>query len=106
MDILGLKEVAAKLPAEMQEFATALIGSVTELETKTAGDVQAIADKVIAGLQPMVKQAVDGVNQLTVTVGVSVQEVTALARRIDGAKLTFALGSEVAYPAPDITVKG
>ncbi len=92
MDLLGLKEVAAKLPAEMQEFATALISSVTELETKTVADVQAIADKVIAGLQPMVKEAVDAVNTLTLTANASVVEITGLARRIDGARMQFSLG--------------
>lgn len=95
MDILGLKQAAAQLPAELQAFATALIGSLEGLETKTAGDVQAIAGKVIAGLQPMVKQAVEAVNAATLTVNASVVEVTALARRIDGASLKITLGPEI-----------
>lgn len=94
----------SKFSAEEQQIIRELFDRVDALETKGAADVQAIADKVIAGLQPMVKEAVDGVNNLTVTVGVSIQEVTALARRIDGAKLTVTLGPEVAYPAPTMTV--
>lgn len=107
MDILGLKQVAATLPTELQTFATALIESISQLETKTAGDVEAIADKVIAGIQPMVKEAVDAVNTVTLTINASVVEITGLARRIDGAEMKFTLGSEVPdNPTPAMTVQG
>ncbi len=107
MDILGLKQVAATLPVEMQAFATGLIDNISQLETKTAGDIQAIADKVIAGLQPMVKEAVDAVNTLTLTANASVVEITGLARRIDGAQMKFTLGPEIPdNPNPQMTVVG
>ncbi len=108
MDILGLKQVAAALPAEMQAFANAMIISVTQLESKTAADVQTIADAVINGLKPMIKDAVDAVNTVTLTVNASVVEVTALARRLDGSTVRFALGPEssVTDDVPSVTVRG
>ncbi len=111
MDPLGGKaiaEAAAKLPAEMQEFATAVMAQMTVLETKSALDVNAIADKVLAGLKPMVEQATGAVNTMTLTVNASVVEVTALVRRIDGASMRFSLGPEIPDdPASaSVTVRG
>ena len=112
-DLLGL----SKLPDEVKPIVQALMdrvdalelklaGDVQALEAKTALDVQAIADKVIAGLSPLVTQAVDAVNTVTLTVNASVVEITALARRIDGAKLTVTLGPEIPDAEPQMTVHG
>ena len=40
------------------------------------------------------------------TVNASVVEITALARRIDGAKLTVTLGPEIPDAEPQMTVHG
>ncbi len=95
MDVTGgLAGEVAKLPAELRPVMEALMDRVMQAEAQSAKDAAAIADRVLAGLAPMVQQAVDGVNTLTLTVDASVQEIVGLARRIDGAKVTIALGPE------------
>lgn len=109
-DFLGTKAVAAaaeKLPAELQEFATAVIGQLTVLETKAAVDVQAIAAQILTGLQPMVQQTTEAVNTMTLTVNAGVMELTGLARRLNGATVTVTLGPEVPDNSePQMTVRG
>jgi allophanate hydrolase subunit 1 len=101
MDILGLE----KLPAEAQPIIKQLLDRVDALEAQSAKDISAIADKVIAGLGPKVDEVVTAVNTITLTVNASVVEITALARRIDGAKLKFELGPEIPDdPNPSVTV--
>ncbi len=90
-DPIGLKA----LPAEVQPIFEQLMNRIDTLEAQGAKDVNAIADKIIAAVGPKVDAAVEAVNTLTLTANASVVEVTALARRIDGASATFKLGPEV-----------
>lgn len=105
MDPLGIQSALKAAPAELQPLLDHLLDRVDALETRGVDDVKSIASQVIAGLSPMVKQATDAVNTLTIVASASVTEVTALIRRIDGARFTLKLGPEIPDdPEPSITV--
>ena len=95
MDLTGgLAESVKALPTEIQPILIAALERISALEAQTVKDESAIAKQVIDGLAPIVKQAVDAINQITLTVDASVQEITGLARRVDGMIFEVKLGPE------------
>lgn len=90
MDLLGVQKDLDTMGAQL----TSALARIADLEAQTAKDVDAIADKLIAALLPEAQAARASVDQLTVVCSASVTEVLALARRIDGAALSFKLAPE------------
>jgi hypothetical protein len=90
MDLLGLQSALDKTNTDL----AAALDKITALEVKAATDTQATAQLVLDGLKPLVQDAVNAVNTVTLTINASVTEITALARRLNGAEVKLTLGPE------------
>jgi hypothetical protein len=90
----GLSQAVSQLPAEFQPVLTAVMDRLAALEAQGAKDSQILAQQVIDGVKSAIQPAVEAVNTVALTVNASVTEITALARRIDGATFTAKLGPE------------
>lgn len=92
-------EVGLKAAQQADATAKTLIDRIAALEAQSARDVNAIADKVIAAVLPEVQKTRGSIetclDNITLTVNASVTECLAMARRLDGANMTFKLGPEV-----------